>query len=145
MIDMKTLTDQQKRQLSRLLEMLETEKDPAKPIRWDRKYDNYGKYIVTLGMFEFYCKKAEFLELGFENVEVEEIRDITKEKDKNVGPEDDPTEVHVILLSAEVIILEGIRLTDVLEGVYFLNAEPLNLADSDGSPCRAVLIENAGF
>ena len=85
MIDMKTLTDQQKRQLSRLLEMLETEKDPAKPIRWDRKYDNYGKYIVTLGMFEFYCKKAEFLELGFENVEVEEIRDITKEKDKNEG------------------------------------------------------------
>ncbi len=64
---------------------------------------------------------------------------------QTVGPEDDPTEVHVILLSAEVIILEGIRLTDVLEGVYFLNVAPLNLADSDGSPCRAVLIENAGF
>ena len=58
MIDMKTLTDQQKRQLSRLLEMLETEKNPSEPVRWDRKYDNYGKYIVTLGMFEFYCKKG---------------------------------------------------------------------------------------
>ena len=64
---------------------------------------------------------------------------------QTVGPEEDPTEVHVILLSAETIILEGIRLSEVSEGVYFLNAAPLNLADSDGSPCRAVLIENAGL
>ena len=61
---------------------------------------------------------------------------------QTVGPEDDPTEVHVILLSAEVIILEGIRLSEVSEGVYFLNSAPLNLSGSDGSPCRAVLISD---
>lgn len=31
---------------------------------------------------------------------------------------------------------------EVSEGVYFLNAAPLNLSGADGSPCRAVLIAN---
>lgn len=59
---------------------------------------------------------------------------------QTVGPEDAPMEVHVILLGAEVVLLEGIRLKDVSEGVYLLNAAPLNLSGADGSPCRAVLI-----
>jgi arylformamidase len=49
-------------------------------------------------------------------------------------------EVHLILLGANIILLEGIRLEQVSEGVYFLNAAPLNLSGADGSPCRAVLI-----
>ncbi|MCR5651064.1 MAG: cyclase family protein, partial [Lachnospiraceae bacterium] len=60
---------------------------------------------------------------------------------QTVGPEDAPMEVHLILLGAGVILLEGIRLAAVPEGVYFLNAAPLNLSGSDGSPCRAVLME----
>lgn len=56
------------------------------------------------------------------------------------GPEDAPMEVHTILLGAGVILLEGIRLNNVPEGVYLLNAAPLNLSGADGSPCRAVLI-----
>jgi arylformamidase len=56
------------------------------------------------------------------------------------GPEDAPMEVHTILLGADVILLEGVRLKDVSEGVYLLNAAPLNLSGADGSPCRAVLI-----
>ncbi len=59
---------------------------------------------------------------------------------QTVGPEDAPMEVHLILLSAGVILLEGIRLSAVQEGVYMLNAAPLNLSGADGSPCRAVLI-----
>ena len=60
---------------------------------------------------------------------------------QTVGPEDAPMEVHHILLGADVILLEGIRLTDVAEGVYLLNAAPLNLSGLDGSPCRAILID----
>ena len=60
---------------------------------------------------------------------------------QTVGPENAPMEVHHILLSVQVVLLEGIRLSDVPEGVYFLNAAPLNLSGADGSPCRAVLIE----
>ena len=59
---------------------------------------------------------------------------------QTVGPEDAPMEVHLILLGAGVVLLEGVRLKDVSEGVYLLNAAPLNLSGADGSPCRAVLI-----
>lgn len=59
---------------------------------------------------------------------------------QTVGPENAPMEVHLILLGAGVVLLEGIRLSEVSEGVYFLNAVPLNLSGADGSPCRAVLI-----
>ena len=61
---------------------------------------------------------------------------------QTIGPEDEPMEVHQLLLGADVILLEGIRLSEVSEGCYFLNAAPLNLSGSDGSPCRAVLIDS---
>ena len=60
---------------------------------------------------------------------------------QTIGPEDEPMEVHQLLLSADVILLEGIRLSEVPEGCYFLNAAPLNLAGADGAPCRAILME----
>lgn len=59
---------------------------------------------------------------------------------QTVGPENAPMEVHLILLGAGAVLLEGIRLAEVSEGVYFLNAAPLNLSGADGSPCRAILI-----
>ena len=59
---------------------------------------------------------------------------------QTVGPEAAPMKVHLILLGAGIVLLEGIRLAEVSEGVYFLNAAPLNLSGADGSPCRAVLI-----
>ena len=59
---------------------------------------------------------------------------------QTVGPEDAPMEVHLILLGANIILLEGIHLENVEKGVYFLNAAPLNLSSADGAPCRAVLI-----
>ena len=62
---------------------------------------------------------------------------------QSVGPENAPMAVHKMLLSAEVALLEGIRLADVAEGVYFLSAAPLNLSGADGSPCRAILIDES--
>ena len=59
---------------------------------------------------------------------------------QTVGPEDAPMAVHLTLLRADVILLEGIRLAEVPEGPYFLNAAPLNLSGAEGSPCRAILI-----
>lgn len=60
---------------------------------------------------------------------------------QTIGPINAPMEVHLLLLRDNVILLEGIRLSDVDEGVYLLNAAPLNLSGADGSPCRAVLID----
>ena len=59
----------------------------------------------------------------------------------SIGPVDAPMEVHKILLSVNVVLLEGIVLKGVPEGVYFLNAAPLNLAKLDGAPCRAYLLK----
>jgi len=59
---------------------------------------------------------------------------------QTVGPEDAPMAVHKLLLSADTVLLEGVRLTAVHEGVYFLFAAPLLLGGAEGAPCRAVLI-----
>lgn len=57
-----------------------------------------------------------------------------------VGPENAPREVHKILMGKGVALLEGIVLTEIPEGRYFLSAAPLNLGGADGAPCRAYLI-----
>ena len=59
---------------------------------------------------------------------------------QTVGPENAPMQVHLILLRAAVVLLEGIVLKDIPEGKYFLNAAPLRLGGIDGSPCRAWLM-----
>ena len=61
---------------------------------------------------------------------------------QTVGPKSAPMAVHLALLGAGVALLEGIRLKNVAEGVYFLSSAPLNLGGGDGAPCRAVLIDN---
>lgn len=49
--------------------------------------------------------------------------------------------VHLTLLGNNIIILEGIDLTDIREGKYELIALPLKIKEGNGSPVRAVLIE----
>ena len=61
---------------------------------------------------------------------------------QTIGPQNAPMEVHLALLGANVVLLEGVRLGEVSEGVYFLSAVPLNLSGADGAPCRAVLISD---
>ena len=67
--------------------------------------------------------------------------DLIGNESQTVGPEDAPMQVHLTLLGAEVILLEGIRLDNVPEGIYLLNAAPINISGGDGSPCRAILID----
>lgn len=60
---------------------------------------------------------------------------------QTVGPEDAPMRTHLILLGADVALLEGIRLGDVDDGRYFLSAAPISLGGAEGAPCRAILIQ----
>lgn len=85
-----------------------------------------GNAVVTLEAAEVFAKHGIYL-VGNES--------------QTVGPEDGPMEVHKVLLGAKVVLLEGIRLAHVPDGVYLLSATPLSLAGADGSPCRAVLVE----
>lgn len=94
---------------------------------------NKPKKILLKGDLELSVESAKaFLDYDVELIGLESV---------SIGPVDDPQPVHMVLLGAELIALEGLDLTDVPEGEYFLSALPLKLAGSDGAPCRAVLIE----
>ena len=51
-------------------------------------------------------------------------------------------DTHKSLLSNKVMILEGLRLKEVLEGSYKLIILPLKIANVEASPARAILIED---
>lgn len=85
-----------------------------------------GDVEVSLEAAEVFAK-ANILLLGNES--------------QTIGPFDNPMDVHIALLKENIILLEGINLSEVNEGVYFLHAAPLNLAGADGAPCRATLID----
>ena len=81
-------------------------------------------------------------------ITMEAAKVFTKEKivllgneSQTVGPIEAPAPIHYELLGAEVVLLEGIRLNGVEEGVYWLNAAPINLGKADGAPCRAILVK----
>ena len=67
--------------------------------------------------------------------------DLIGNESQTVGPMDAPMAVHLALLSKEVVLLEGIRLSAVPDGAYLLNCAPLNLGETDGAPCRAILMD----
>ena len=85
-----------------------------------------GNAVVTLAAAEVFSE-AGLLLFGNES--------------QTVGPENAPMAVHLKMLGADMAFLEGIRLAEVSEGVYFLNAAPIHLGGADGAPCRAVLVE----
>ena len=85
-----------------------------------------GKATLTLEAAQFFAKEGI---------------DLYGNESQTVGPEDAPMAVHKVLLSAEVVLLEGIRLSVVPEGVYLLCAAPICLGGCEGAPCRATLIK----
>ena len=61
------------------------------------------------------------------------------------APSVDPVEAeslpaHRILLEAEVVIVEGLDLSEVSPGAYELVCLPLRIVGADGSPARAILL-----
>jgi arylformamidase len=57
----------------------------------------------------------------------------------SIAPFGDPTPSHVALLSAGVVVLEGLDLRSVEPGAYELICLPLRIVGSDGAPARALL------
>ena len=53
-------------------------------------------------------------------------------------------ETHKTLLGNSIMILEGLRLKEVVEGKYILIAAPLNIPGVEASPVRAFLMDR-GF
>jgi arylformamidase len=57
----------------------------------------------------------------------------------SIAPSADPVTPHRILLSAGIVIVEGLDLARVAAGRYTLTCLPLRLADAEAAPARAVL------
>jgi len=60
----------------------------------------------------------------------------------SISPFHDPVPAHEVLLSAGVIIVEGLKLDGVTPGLYQMVCLPLKLAGCEGAPARAILIED---
>lgn len=98
----------------------------AKAAGADKRILIKGKATVTAEAARVFAD-AELLLIGNES--------------QTFGPENAPKQVHEILLGAQVVLLEGVVLSQADEGKYFLSAAPLNLGGCDGSPCRAYLMK----
>ncbi len=62
----------------------------------------------------------------------------------SIAPFKKAAPTHNTLLAASVIPIEGLDLSTVDAGMYFLICLPLKIEGSDGSPARVVLIEDFG-
>ena len=63
----------------------------------------------------------------------------------SVGTKGAQVEPHRAFLSADIAVLEGLDLSDVEPGDYFLFAPPIKLGKLEGAPTRAVLISDYIF
>jgi arylformamidase len=53
---------------------------------------------------------------------------------------ENPADVHKVLLSKEIVILEGLRLAGIEPGEYELYCLPLPIVGIDGAPARTILV-----
>ena len=60
----------------------------------------------------------------------------------SIGSYEDGIETHKILLKSQVVVLEGLNLSNVDPGEYELICLPLKLTGAEGAPARVVLRKN---
>ncbi|MBN1780814.1 cyclase family protein [bacterium] len=60
----------------------------------------------------------------------------------SIAPEDDQSDVHTVLLEAEMVIIEGLDLAGIGPGMYWLAALPLKIEGADGAPARVFLMDS---
>lgn len=58
----------------------------------------------------------------------------------SIAPFKNSRPTHERLLEAGVVVVEGLKLTEVEQGRYTIYCLPLKIANSDGAPARAILI-----
>lgn len=93
---------------------------------WKREGNVFSKKYTALGP----SAAAYLVEHGINLVGIDYL---------SIAPFENVWDVHQILLSNEIVILEGVDLSDVEPGVYELICLPLKLSSMDGVPVRAVL------
>lgn len=100
-----------------------------KNLPWDCK-----RLIIKCGSNGYLMDNAVF-ELCRFNLELIGIDSLSV-----AGPENEGS-VHRELLNNGIAVLEGINLTDIEPGEYFIFAPPLKIGGAEAAPCRALLIK----
>ena len=95
-----------------------------------------NSYAETFSADFIYLKKSGAEYLAQKNVTGVGIDSLGIERSQ---PEH---ETHKTLMGNGIVIIEGLRLKDILPGDYFLCALPLKIKGADGAPARVVLLEN---
>lgn len=73
-----------------------------------------------------YCVQSKIIGIGIDSLGIER---------------DQPDhQTHHLLMNANILILEGLRLKDIQEGYYDMIALPLSIPDVDALPLRAMLV-----
>ena len=96
---------------------------------WQDNTKTFDKNFVSLSLEAAqYLHDQEVVLVGIDYLSIEKFSSVTHD-------------VHKLLLSENIIILEGLDLSNICEGLYELICLPIKLAGSDGSPARAILRE----
>ncbi len=88
----------------------------------------YDDFVALGGDTATYLRNQEVVLVGIDALSV-----------KKRGGEDN--RAHTELLEKQIPIIEGLDLSSVSEGEYFLTAAPLSIKESEGAPLRALLLE----
>jgi len=94
---------------------------------WERKEFARNYAYLTMATAEYLAARKLKL-VGIDYLSIEKFDSRTPQ-------------AHLALLKAGVVILEGLNLSGVSAGKYQLVCLPLKIADGDGAPARAVLIQ----
>lgn len=94
-------------------------------------WDDYGKvfredYIALTPEAAEWIVQTGIRLIGIDYLSIQPFGDVSQQ-------------THITLLSAEIVILEGLNLSDVPRGTYELICLPLRLEHAEGVPARAVL------
>lgn len=100
-----------------------------KNLPWDCK-----RIIIKCDSNGYLMDNAVF-ELCRFNIELVGIDSVSIASEENEGS------VHRELLNNGIAVLEGIDLTDIAPGEYFLFAPPIKIGGAEAAPCRALLIK----
>lgn len=97
---------------------------------------------------DFWKNKENKFQKKFVGLSLDGAAWLVKNKIKLIGNDylsvaelDKQPEVHKILLEKKIILLEGLNLSGVKQGIYQLICLPIKLVGAEAAPARAVLIK----
>lgn len=97
---------------------------------WHQSPRNFRKDYVGID-----ASGAEFLaELGLDLIGIDYL---------SIAPFDEALAPHQILLAENIVLLEGLDLSNVPSGVYELYCLPIHLPGCEGAPARVILVDRA--